>query len=476
MFLVMIGALLLLSSCKPISICVLPNYSSDEPEVEPGPAESMTNISKVDPVVLDYLKNHSLKRVYAMIHFNQSPSPKERKWFKETYNITLDSYKDRGRWISAIPTARLLTLINLKEVLNISFVEPHSKIWDFFFPHSLPGHVVNDNGTLNMIVQFYDDVTEQEALEVTGRHASITHSGFPYEFRDIYIIINNESMLPLAHEDIVKEIAIMFGPIGIGPVEIVDEEAEAKSLSETEMKTVKEWCLTKSPKSHYTKGSDNKYCQDCAFKRSNHTLEELKDRGLDCGSPANATVVSWNPCDFCLDLSCWGYEFPQELVVGTYIEATYTDTGLISMYDGQTHRLLSPAPESEPIAYDCLQWNYTQLKDLGCGHTCGGDENNPSIGVIGHRLVIKKAYHLSAACGSVEASIQRNDTEIDIFFRWTAGADAYGCIQVVGTIEGQLEIPLEKGIYHVTLYDLKPQYSVCCQKPKYLKEAEVHIG
>ena len=159
------------------------------------PPEGITTFTKLSIEAIP-------ERAHVLIQLTKIPTNKERKEL-EAKGIKLLSYVPDKAWFATIPSDKTSEIAALPEVRSICDIWAEDKVSPQIIDRGVAGHATNDDGTVNLTVQFFKDISlDDAAILITNYGGSIVGKARIINALDITIA---EDLLPeLANEDIVQ--------------------------------------------------------------------------------------------------------------------------------------------------------------------------------------------------------------------------------------------------------------------------------
>ena len=182
---------------------------------EPGISDTLKSI----------LRNTSFKRIHVLLQFYHIPNKDERSELSNL-NVTLCSYVHNNAYFASIPTKYLTDIYNLSFVRWIGEILPEDKISRYIRNGTIGDWAINPNGTVNLIVEFFKDVSLDDAERIIERYGGVTNSRIR-SINALVVTIPQDAIHELANEDCVQWIEGVPPPPIAEPYDITDiTEAE----------------------------------------------------------------------------------------------------------------------------------------------------------------------------------------------------------------------------------------------------------
>ncbi|KYK25715.1 hypothetical protein AYK26_01730 [Euryarchaeota archaeon SM23-78] len=175
-----------------------------------NPYDSLENNPKLDPKLVEIIKNGSLETVHAMIYFSSRLERDELKILNKMDIIYHDDTPGVNPRIATVPVLLINNITKLSSVNKLMSVPLQYKMIEYFAFEKIPSYVFNDDNSINLKVIFYDDVTKEEAISMITKYSEVFFDKYTDKNNEIYLhTVNNKIMFDLAREDKVK--AINYG-------------------------------------------------------------------------------------------------------------------------------------------------------------------------------------------------------------------------------------------------------------------------
>jgi len=156
------------------------------------------------------LANTSSKRIHVLLQFYHIPNNDER-YELSNLNVTLCSYVHNNAYFASIPTKYLTDIYNLSFVRWIGEILPEDKISRYIRENKIPPEAINPDGTVNLTIMFFKDVSLDDAAQVISKHGGKV-KGRSLITNDLVVIVPMEKISAIANEDFVQWIDTVPGP------------------------------------------------------------------------------------------------------------------------------------------------------------------------------------------------------------------------------------------------------------------------
>jgi len=177
-----------------------------------------------EPGISDTLRsmlvNTSSKRIHVLLQFYHIPNNDER-YELSNLNVTLCSYVHNNAYFASIPTKYLTDIYNLSFVRWIGEILPEDKISRYIRNGTIGDWAINPNGTVNLIVEFFKDVSLDDAERIIERYDGVTNSRVR-SINALVVTIPQDAIHELANEDSVQWIEEVTPPPIAEPYDITD--------------------------------------------------------------------------------------------------------------------------------------------------------------------------------------------------------------------------------------------------------------
>ena len=116
-----------------------------------------------------------LERVHVLMQFQHIPDTKERGDLEEAA-VKLLAYVHNNAWFASIPSGSVEEVIVIYPTRWIGEILPNDKISLSLQNGKIGDWAINPDGTVNLIVEFFSDVSLDDAEPVVERHGGVTNS------------------------------------------------------------------------------------------------------------------------------------------------------------------------------------------------------------------------------------------------------------------------------------------------------------
>jgi subtilisin family serine protease len=155
------------------------------------------------------LAAEGLQRGHVVIQFNQLPSDSEREELK-AISVDLQTYIPENAWFAAVETESLPKIQALPGVRWIGKIQAEDKIAPHIKDIGVGPWAGNPDGTVNLLVIVFDDVSAEEARAVIGKYGSVIEE--PWLGNIWSVTIRESDITALASEDAVQWIEEVAPP------------------------------------------------------------------------------------------------------------------------------------------------------------------------------------------------------------------------------------------------------------------------
>ena len=155
------------------------------------------------------LAAEGLQRGHVLIQFNQLPTDSEREELK-AIRVDLLAYIPENAWFAAVETDSLPEIQALPGVRWIGKIQAEDKIAPHIRDIGVGPWAGNPDGTVNLLVIVFDDVSAEEARTVIGKYGSVIEE--PWLGNIWTVTISESDITALASEDAVQWIEEVAPP------------------------------------------------------------------------------------------------------------------------------------------------------------------------------------------------------------------------------------------------------------------------
>jgi len=141
------------------------------------------------------------QRPRLFIQFDHIPTSEEREELSNL-NINLHNYVHYNTWSVSLDKVKISDISKLDFVRYIGPILPEDKIMPQL-KEKVPEHAINKDGTVNLIVVFFEDVPQDEAEDLLDDLGTISYKG-PFMLNDYTITTYEDSISALSNENIIQ--------------------------------------------------------------------------------------------------------------------------------------------------------------------------------------------------------------------------------------------------------------------------------
>ena len=153
-----------------------------------------------------------VERNHILVQFDHIPSATERENL-EAIGVDLQTYVPKNAWFADIDTDSVSEIGTLKNVRWIGNILPEDKIAPHIRETGVGSWAVNPDGSVNLLVTFFDDVSADEARQVIDRYGNVTEAPMMSNFWSV--TISESDISNLAGEDAVHWIQEVAPPLTV---------------------------------------------------------------------------------------------------------------------------------------------------------------------------------------------------------------------------------------------------------------------
>jgi len=168
------------------------------------------------------------KRPHLFIQFDNIPTAEERALLQDL-GVNLQQYIHYNAWTASLDKVKISEIKKLPFVRYIGPILPGDKITPRI-KQKVPEHATNEDGTVNLIVLFFEDVSQSQAETLLTDLEAVSYKG-PFMLNDYVVTINSDSISTLSSEDLVQWIEAVPPP----PQELNDQVREAVSANKVQI-------------------------------------------------------------------------------------------------------------------------------------------------------------------------------------------------------------------------------------------------
>jgi subtilisin family serine protease len=129
---------------------------------------------------LEVLGGAGAEKTHVLMQFYQIPNASEKTTLNETHNVDLLTYVPNNAWFADIPCDAASDIIAQPNVRWIGNILPDDKVSPHIRDYGVGSWAVNPNGTVNLMVTFFGDVSADEAKHVIGKYGSVVAEPSPW--------------------------------------------------------------------------------------------------------------------------------------------------------------------------------------------------------------------------------------------------------------------------------------------------------
>lgn len=208
-FLFLIIGIILVSGCA-TEITDIPGLNISESKENISEIKSETIIEdKISEELKEKIEKTNLEVMHVIIQFDHNPTPEEKEELANI-GIQLHSYKRNKSWTASVPVNKINDIAKITNVKKIKDIPTESKLMDRVRTGEFAEWVINEDGSVRLIVAFYNDVSQEKAKDILDRYnVSVKYRGHgmgygPGASNDYEVTINKTVINDLADEDVVK--------------------------------------------------------------------------------------------------------------------------------------------------------------------------------------------------------------------------------------------------------------------------------
>ena len=151
-----------------------------------------------------------LERVHVLIQFYHVPNAAEREKL-ENASVKLLTYIPNNAWFASISKDSPAKILQFPFVRWIGEILPEDKISPIIRENKIPPEAINPDGTVNLTIMFFKDVSLDDAAQVISKHGGKV-KGRSLITNDLVVIVPMEKISAIANEDFVQWIDTVPGP------------------------------------------------------------------------------------------------------------------------------------------------------------------------------------------------------------------------------------------------------------------------
>jgi hypothetical protein len=153
-----------------------------------------------------------VERNHILIQFDHIPTASERETL-EAIGVDLQTYIPRNAWFADVDTETIAEIGALENVRWLGDILAEDKIAPHIKDTGVSSWAVNPDGSVNLLVTLFDDVSADEARQVIGRYGSVTEA--PVMSNYWRVTISETDISNLAGEDAVQWIQEVAPPLTV---------------------------------------------------------------------------------------------------------------------------------------------------------------------------------------------------------------------------------------------------------------------
>jgi hypothetical protein len=158
------------------------------------------------------------ERTHVLIQFHSIPNTTERAVLNENFNVALQTYIPNNAWFADIPRDSTFDIIKQPNVKWIGKILPDDKISPHIRDYGVGSWAVNQDGTVNLLVTFFEDVSTDDAKQVIEKYGRVVTEPSPWGGNVWTVSIPEDTISSLASEDPVEWIESVPPPRTINNV------------------------------------------------------------------------------------------------------------------------------------------------------------------------------------------------------------------------------------------------------------------
>jgi len=164
------------------------------------------------------------EKTHVLMQFYQIPNASEKIALNETHDVDLLSYVPNNAWFANIPCELASDIIAQPNVRWIGGILPDDKISPQIRHYGVGAWAVNPDGTVKLLVTFFDDASEGEARQVIVKYGSVVAEPSPWGGNVWTVSVHENSISSLASEDAVEWIE------SVPPPKAIDNDGSRAAL------------------------------------------------------------------------------------------------------------------------------------------------------------------------------------------------------------------------------------------------------
>jgi len=154
--------------------------------------------------LLNKLDSYKNNKIHIIIQFQDTPKQSERSELTD-YNLSLDDYIHNKAYFASVPANK----DDIEKIVNLSFVRwigdilSEDKISKYTREGQIDEWAINENGTINLIVWFFRDVSLDDAEQIIKNHEGIVNDRIK-SINALVVAISQDAMTEMVNEDCVQ--------------------------------------------------------------------------------------------------------------------------------------------------------------------------------------------------------------------------------------------------------------------------------
>ena len=155
----------------------------------------------ISPSAEANITSSPLERVHVLVQLHHIPNATERHAL-ENAGVNLLTYVHNYAWFASIPSNPPAVILQLSFVRWIGEILPEDKISPQILKGKIGEWAINPDGSVNMVVRFFDDVSAGDAKSILMKYSSRVQG--PGMLNDWTVTIASDAIRELADEDRVQ--------------------------------------------------------------------------------------------------------------------------------------------------------------------------------------------------------------------------------------------------------------------------------
>jgi hypothetical protein len=156
-----------------------------------------------------------IERAHVVIQFYHNPNTSERAVLYKDFGVELQGCVHNYASFASISCELVSDIVALPNVRWIGKILPDDKISPHIGDYGVGSWAVNPNGTVNLLVGFFDDVSNDEAIQVIEKYGIVVAEPSPWGGNVWTVTMNESDITALAGEDAVKWIESVPPPMTV---------------------------------------------------------------------------------------------------------------------------------------------------------------------------------------------------------------------------------------------------------------------